>query len=62
LSAKGDFAKDLQNIVTLRNNVAHVRDSIRSDADLKAFVERIETAEEWLEMSKSGEVVPAVAG
>jgi len=27
LSAKGDFAKDLQNIVILRNNVAHVRDS-----------------------------------
>jgi hypothetical protein len=53
LSARGDFEKDLQNMVSLRNNVAHAKDMIRSDADLTAFVERIETAEMWLEILKS---------
>jgi hypothetical protein len=52
LSAKGEFEQDLRNMVSLRNDVAHAKDMIRSDADLKSFVERIETAEVWLEMLK----------
>lgn len=52
LSAKGDFERDLLSMVSLRNDVAHAKDMIRSDAGLKIFVERIETADAWLEMLK----------
>jgi hypothetical protein len=52
LSAKGDFERDLRNLVSLRNDVAHAKDMIRSDADLMLFVGRIETAEVWLEVLK----------
>ena len=61
LSAKGGFERDLRNMASLRNDVVHAKDMIRSDADLMLLVERIETAEVWLEVLK-GERASTGAG
>jgi hypothetical protein len=45
LSAGRDFDSDLKSLKSLRDEVAHLKDIVRSDAGLKMFVERIETAE-----------------
>jgi hypothetical protein len=50
LSAQRDFDRDLQSLKSLRDEGAHLKDIMRSDAGLKIFVERIETAEAWLGM------------
>ncbi len=54
-----DFDTDLESIRELRNDVAHVKEIVRSEADLKGFVIRLETAEVWLQILKSAP--PAVA-
>jgi len=43
-----DFDTDLEKVVKLRNDVDHVKDIVQGDADLKGFVEHLETAESWL--------------
>ena len=43
-----DLDADLEKVVKLRNDVDHVKDMVRSDADLKGFVEHLETAESGL--------------
>jgi exo-beta-1,3-glucanase (GH17 family) len=48
-------------VVQLRNDVDHVKDIVRSDADLKGFVERLETAEAWLNTVNNPEVIAATA-
>lgn len=55
LGASRDFEADLEKVVQLRNDVDHVKDIVRSDADLKGFVERLETAEAWLRIVKGPE-------
>lgn len=50
LAAGRDFDRDLKSLKSLRDEVAHLKDIMRSDAGLKILVERIETAEAWLEM------------
>jgi len=50
LAAGRDFDSDLKSLKSLRDEVAHLKDMMRSDAGLKILVERIETAEAWLEM------------
>jgi hypothetical protein len=48
LGAGRDFEAELAKVVKLRNDVDHVKEMVRSDADLKGFVEHLETAEAWL--------------
>jgi hypothetical protein len=55
LGAGRDFEAELAKVVKLRNDVDHVKDIVRSDADLKGFVEHLETAEAWLHILKSSE-------
>jgi len=55
LGADRDFEAELGKVVKLRNDVDHVKDIVRSDADLKGFVEHLETAEAWLHILKSSE-------
>jgi hypothetical protein len=62
LGAGRDFEAELDKIVKLRNDVDHVKDIVRSDADLKGFVERLETAETWLHIVKGPEAVAASTG
>lgn len=52
LGADRDFENELEKVVKLRNDVDHVKDIVRSDADLKGFVEHLETAEAWLRILK----------
>jgi len=61
-SATRDFVMELESLKSLRNEVAHVKEIARGDADLKIFVERIETAEAWLKILQSNQALPAVAG
>src|SRR5438128_12159218 len=42
LSAGRDFDSDLKSLKSLRDEVAHLKDIVRSDAVLKMFVERME--------------------
>ena len=46
--AATDFENDLEHLKSLRNEIAHVKDIVRSDADLKTFVRRVEIAERWM--------------
>ncbi len=62
LGADRDFEAELEKVVHLRNDVDHVKDIVRSDADLKGFVERLETAEAWLNVVKSPEPMATTAG
>ena len=48
LAAGRNFDIDLEKVVKLRNDVDHVKDIVQGDADLKGFVEHLETAESWL--------------
>jgi PII-like signaling protein len=48
-----DFDTDLESVRGLRNDVAHVKEIVRREADLKRFVIRLETAEEWLRILKT---------
>src|ERR1700677_2694875 len=48
-----DFEAELDKVVKLRNDVDHVKDMVRRDADLKQFVEHLETTEAWLHIVKS---------
>src|ERR1019366_9523210 len=57
LGAGRDFEAELGKVVKLRNDVDHVKDIVRSDADLKGFVEHLETAEAWLHIVKGPEAV-----
>lgn len=57
-----DFDAELDKVVQLRNDVDHVKDIVRSDADLKGFVERLETAEAWLHIVKRPEAGITTAG
>jgi hypothetical protein len=52
-----DFEAELEKVVKLRNDVDHVKDMVRGDADLKGFVEHLETAETWLHVLKSSEAL-----
>jgi PII-like signaling protein len=45
LGAGRDFEAELDKVVKLRNDVDHVKDIVRRDADLKQFVEHLETTE-----------------
>jgi hypothetical protein len=47
----------LDKVMKLRNDVDHVKDIVRSEAELKGFVERLETAETWLHNVKGLEAV-----
>jgi len=51
-----DFDAELAKVVKLRNDVDHVKDIVRSEAELKGFVEHLETAEAWLQIVKSPDV------
>ena len=62
LGARRDFEAELGKVVKLRNDVDHVKDIVRSDADLKGFVEHLETAEAWLQIVKGSEAVAASTG
>ncbi|MGA2859064.1 MAG: CBS domain-containing protein [Candidatus Sulfotelmatobacter sp.] len=62
LGADRDFEAELGKVVKLRNDVDHVKDIVRSDADLKGFVEHLETAEAWLNLVKSPEPMAATVG
>ena len=62
LGAGRDFEAELGKVVKLRNDVDHVKDIVRSDADLKGFVEHLETAEAWLHIVKGPEAVAASTG
>jgi len=53
LGAGRDFEAELDKVVKLRNDVDHVKDMVRRDADLKQFVEHLETTEAWLHIVKS---------
>lgn len=53
LGAGRDFDAELDKVVKLRNDVDHVKDMVRRDADLKQFVEHLETTEAWLNVVKS---------
>jgi PII-like signaling protein len=53
LGTRRDFDADLESIRDLRNDVAHVKDIVRSEADLKRFVSRVDTAEVWLRIVKN---------
>ena len=44
-------------MVKLRNDVDHVKDIVRSEAELKQFVEHLETAEAWLRVVKTPDVM-----
>jgi hypothetical protein len=57
LGAGRDFEAELEKVVKLRNDVDHVKEIVRSDADLKGFVEHLETAEAWLHILKSSEAL-----
>jgi hypothetical protein len=58
LLGKGrDFDAELAKMVKLRNDVDHVRDIVRSEAELKQSVEHLETAEAWLRIVKSPAVM-----
>ena len=46
--AATDFENYLEHLKSLRNEIAHVKDIVRSDADLKTFVRRVEIAERWM--------------
>src|SRR5215472_2522985 len=52
LGAGRDFDSELAKVTQLRNDVDHVKEIVRSDGDLKAFVDRLETAEAWLKIVK----------
>jgi hypothetical protein len=45
-----NFEIEFDRVVKLRNDVDHVKDIVRSDADLQGFVQHLETAEAWLEL------------
>lgn len=45
-----DFENDIMKLVALRNGVAHVHQVVRSDKDLRRFVEQLETASAWTNM------------
>jgi hypothetical protein len=62
LGASRKFEAELDKVVTLRNDVDHVKDIVRNDADLKGFVERLETAETWLNLLRRSEAIAATAG
>lgn len=53
LSVGRDFEAELDKVVKLRNDVDHVKDMVRGDADLKGFVEHLETTETWLHLLKN---------
>jgi hypothetical protein len=57
LAAGRDFDAELTKVVKLRNNVDHVKDIVRSEAELKQFVEHLETAKAWLRIVKTPEVM-----
>jgi hypothetical protein len=57
LGAGPDFDVDFEKVLKLRNDVDHVKDMVRSDADLKGFVGHLETAEMWLGKLKKAEPV-----
>lgn len=58
LLGKGrDFDAELAKVVKLRNDVDHVKDIVRSEAELKQFVEHLETAEAWLSIVKAPAVM-----
>ena len=62
LGAGRDFEAELDKVVQLRNDVDHVKDIVRSDADLNKFVDRLETAEAWLNIVKRPEAKTTAAG
>lgn len=62
LGAGRDFEAELGKVVKLRNDVDHVKNIVRSDADLKGFVEHLETAETWLHIVKGPEAMTASTG
>lgn len=55
LGAGRDFEVELEKVVKLRNDVDHVKNIVRSEAELEGFVEHLETAEAWLRILKSSE-------
>ena len=55
LGADRDFEVELEKVVKLRNDVDHVKEIVRSDADLNGLVEHLETAEAWLRILKNTE-------
>jgi len=61
LSVDRDFDADLNNIVDLRNDVAHVKRMVRSSASLKNFVKSLATAETWLRRLAHAKEVAAAA-
>ena len=52
-----DLDAELARVVKLRNNVGRVKDIVRSEAELKQFVEHLETAEAWLSIVKAPAVM-----
>lgn len=56
-----DFGTDLERIRGLRNDVAHVKEIVRSEADLKRFVIQLATAEIWLQILKGATPATAAA-
>jgi len=62
LGAGRDFDADLEKVLKLRNDVDHVKDMVQGDADLKGFVEHLETAESWLHIVKSPEPMATTVG
>lgn len=57
LGAGRDFEADLSKVIKLRNDVDHVKDIVRSEAELKQLVEHLETAEAWLRAVKAPKVM-----
>ena len=49
------FEQDLERVASLRNDVDHVKNIVRSRTDLKRFVQRLETAEHWLHILQNSE-------
>jgi hypothetical protein len=47
LPTNGNFEHDIEELRKLRNDVAHVHQVVRSDADLHHFVDRLEIATTW---------------
>ena len=53
---------DFKNVASLRNDVDHVKNIVRSDADLKEFAQRLETAETWLQILQNPASLATSAG
>ena len=62
LAAGRDFEVDFKNVASLRNDVDHVKNIVRSDADLKEFAQRLETAETWLQILQNPASLATSAG